>query len=79
MRSQQLEAPNEPLTLRETEVLAHLVKLASNQAIALELGCSVKTVEFHVSNILRKTKTASRMELVVKVLNSNPTEHDNRR
>jgi DNA-binding NarL/FixJ family response regulator len=32
--------------------------LHSNQALADTLGCTVKNVEFHMSNILRKTNTA---------------------
>lgn len=61
-------APHSDLTAREQQVLALIATLASNRAIATALGCSVKTVEFHVSNIFRKTSTASRLELVVKLL-----------
>jgi DNA-binding NarL/FixJ family response regulator len=55
---------NHRLTKRERTVLGELCRGLSNKEIALEIGCSVKTVEFHVSNILRKTGTPSRARLV---------------
>ena len=62
--------PKTHLTKGEQRVLDVLLAhpLDSNKALALALGCTVKNVEFHMSNILRKTKTASRMELIVKML-----------
>ncbi len=60
--------PKTELSPRETQVAEYLLKGASNEAISLELDRSIKTVEFHVSNILRKTGTASRLDLVVKTL-----------
>lgn len=49
------------LTHREREVLAFLVAGRSNGEIAKELFISDKTVSVHVSNILRKTGTTSRV------------------
>jgi DNA-binding CsgD family transcriptional regulator len=49
------------LTRREREVLAFLVAGRSNSEIAMELFISGKTVSVHVSNILRKTGTSSRV------------------
>jgi len=49
------------LTDREREVLAFLVAGRSNGEIAKELSISDKTVSVHVSNILRKTGTTSRV------------------
>jgi DNA-binding CsgD family transcriptional regulator/tetratricopeptide (TPR) repeat protein len=49
------------LTSREREVLAFLVAGRSNGEIAKELFISDKTVSVHVSNILRKTGTSSRV------------------
>jgi DNA-binding CsgD family transcriptional regulator len=49
------------LTGREREVLAFLVAGRSNGEIAKELFISDKTVSAHVSNILRKTGTTSRV------------------
>ena len=56
------------LTPREEAVLSHLVTGASNPDIAAKLRCSVRTVEFHVSNILRKAGETSRIGLIVKAL-----------
>jgi len=51
------------LTGREREVLAHLVAGRTYGEIARALVLSEKTVSAHVSNMLRKTGTASRVEL----------------
>lgn len=50
------------LTHREQEVLAHLVAGRSYGEIAAALFISEKTVSVHVSNLLRKTGTSSRVE-----------------
>jgi DNA-binding CsgD family transcriptional regulator len=54
--------PQVELTAREREVLACLVAGMSNQQVASALGISVRTVTVHVSNLLRKTSSASRTE-----------------
>lgn len=51
------------LTAREQEILGFLVAGRSNGEIAKELVISEKTVSVHVSNILRKTGTSSRLEV----------------
>ena len=51
------------LTGREREVLSHVVAGRTYAEIAHELFISEKTVSVHVSNLLRKTGTASRIEL----------------
>jgi DNA-binding CsgD family transcriptional regulator len=56
------------LSAREREVIALILHLNTNKAIATALGCSIKTVEYHVSNILRKTGLRSRTELIVRIL-----------
>ncbi|PZG04133.1 hypothetical protein C1I95_33435, partial [Micromonospora craterilacus] len=48
------------LTGREVEVLECLVAGMSNKQVARALGISVRTVTVHVSNLLRKTGSASR-------------------
>ncbi|WP_132298253.1 AAA family ATPase [Kribbella sp. VKM Ac-2568] len=50
------------LTPREREILAFLVAGRSNGEIAKALVISYTTVSVHVSNILRKTGTSSRVE-----------------
>jgi DNA-binding CsgD family transcriptional regulator len=51
------------LTPREREVLSHLVAGRTYAEIAHALVISEKTVSVHVSNLLRKTGTSSRIEL----------------
>lgn len=52
------------LTPREVEVLAILAEGAGNEAIALRLGCSVRTIETHVSRVLEKSGQGSRAALI---------------
>jgi DNA-binding NarL/FixJ family response regulator len=55
--------PGQPeLTARETEVLTCLAAGMSNKQVARSLGISIRTVAVHVSNLLRKTRSASRTE-----------------
>ena len=51
------------LTAREREVLRHIARGYLYKEIALRLGISVKTVEAHVSAVLRKLQLSSRHEL----------------
>jgi DNA-binding CsgD family transcriptional regulator len=51
------------LTPREREILAHIVAGRTYAEIARALVVSEKTVSVHVSNMLRKTSTANRVEL----------------
>jgi DNA-binding CsgD family transcriptional regulator len=53
------------LTARERDVLACLTKGMSNKEVARALGISVRTVGVHVSNLLRKTRSASRVDAAV--------------
>src|SRR5439155_1423297 len=50
------------LTAREIEVLSCLAAGMSNKQVARSLGISIRTVTVHVSNLLRKTRSASRTE-----------------
>jgi DNA-binding CsgD family transcriptional regulator len=52
------------LTAREREVLGHLVAGRTYAEIAAVLVLSEKTVSVHVSNMLRKTGSANRVELI---------------
>jgi DNA-binding CsgD family transcriptional regulator len=50
------------LTAREREVLACLAAGMSDKQVARSLGISIRTVNAHVSNLLRKTRLTSRTE-----------------
>jgi DNA-binding NarL/FixJ family response regulator len=56
------ERPAIELTSREVEVLSCLAAGMSNKQVATALGISIRTVTVHVSNLLRKTSSASRTE-----------------
>jgi DNA-binding NarL/FixJ family response regulator len=51
------------LTPREREVLRHLARGYLYKEIAQRLGISVKTVEAHVSAVLRKLQLSNRHQL----------------
>jgi DNA-binding NarL/FixJ family response regulator len=52
-----------PITAREKEILAQLARGRSNKEIAAALSICVRTVKFHVSNLLRKYEVSTRTEL----------------
>jgi two-component system, NarL family, response regulator YdfI len=56
----------EPLTSRESEVLALLAEGAGNREIAAKLSVSEHTAKFHVSSILSKLGAATRTEAVTR-------------
>jgi DNA-binding CsgD family transcriptional regulator len=56
------------LTRRETGVLGLLVSGDSNGLIAVKLGCSVRTVELHVTKILRKAQCEGRSDVIRRAL-----------
>jgi DNA-binding NarL/FixJ family response regulator len=58
--------PGEPLSERETEVLALVAEGAGNREIAARLGISENTAKFHVSSILSKLGAATRTEAVTR-------------
>jgi DNA-binding NarL/FixJ family response regulator len=53
------------LTKRQSEVLGLVVQGQSNREIADALGCSLRTVEIHLSAVFRKTGQSSRTKLVM--------------
>lgn len=53
-----------PRSRRESEILTHLARGASNKAIARDLGISVATVKLHVQSILRATGAKNRTEAI---------------
>lgn len=52
------------LSSRELQILQFVVKGLSNQKIAQQLEISKRTVDNHISNILKKTSSGNRVELV---------------
>jgi DNA-binding NarL/FixJ family response regulator len=63
------------LTQREREVLELLIKGFSNTEIGKELHLSPRTIEKHVSSLLRKSKSNNRIELVRLALESYLTSY----
>src|SRR5882672_11149903 len=64
------------LTAREQEVHGLLREGLANKAIADALGCSVRTVEFHITNLMRKVGVSSRLELVARGRRELPPSSD---
>ena len=54
------------LTAREAEVLARIVRGETNQDIARELGCTVRTVELHVTSLFTKAGVRNRATLLAR-------------
>lgn len=63
-RAQEVEAPVEALTPRETEVLQLIALGYTNRQISEKLHISVRTVETHRANLIGKLQMESRVELV---------------
>ena len=57
------QADADTLTAREQEVIQHIARGYLYKEIAQRLGISVKTVEAHVSSVLRKLQLSTRHEL----------------
>lgn len=53
------------LTGREREVLELVAKGMDNQSIAINLGISLKTTSFHITNLLSKLQLKSRQEAAI--------------
>ena len=62
-RAAATDAELDQLTAREREVLRHIARGYLYKEIALRLGISTKTVEAHVSAVLRKLQLSNRHEL----------------
>jgi DNA-binding NarL/FixJ family response regulator len=62
-RGEVIDAELDQLTPREREVLRHIARGYLYKEIAQRLGISVKTVEAHVSAVLRKLQLSTRHEL----------------
>jgi DNA-binding NarL/FixJ family response regulator len=62
------ETFDEPLTVREVQVLELLAEGLPNKSIARRLGISDQTVKFHVSSISSKLGAANRTDAVRRAL-----------
>ena len=58
-----LDPELDQLSPREREVLRHIARGYTYKEVARDLGISVKTVESHVSSVLRKLQLSTRHEL----------------
>ncbi len=58
------EAPHTPLTAREREIIQLLAEGRSNKEAAAVLGISVKTIEAHRANLMRKLRLRSLSDLI---------------
>ncbi|MHA0858165.1 response regulator [Paenibacillus sp. CMAA1364] len=65
IRHPQVEAAHKELTDREMDVLRLMAKGKSNQEIADELIIGIKTVKFHVTNILSKLSVDDRTQAAI--------------
>lgn len=54
-----------PLSMRETDILRHLMRGTSNKQIAMRLGIAEATVKVHVKGLLRKIDAANRTQAAV--------------
>ena len=58
---------NSQFSQREKEVTEVLLQGKSNKQIALALGISASTVEYHLKNIYKKLQVNSRTEAVLRL------------
>jgi len=62
-----MDIDSNQFTDREKDVVKLLLQGKSNKQIALELGISNRTVEFHLSNIYAKLRVTSRTEAILQL------------
>src|SRR5512141_2917200 len=67
MKEETPMSPLSRLSKREWEVVELLLQGKSNKLIALSLGISERTVEFHLKNVYAKFQVSSRIELILKL------------
>ncbi len=64
LRESQSQGKENQLTAREQEILAQVAQGLTNQGIAKNLCLSVKTVDTHVANLMKKTGVNKRTQLL---------------
>ena len=65
----------EPLTMREVEIIQYLARGYSNQDIAQDLHISIRTVATHVRNILGKLQLSNRTQAAVYAVEQKLVSH----
>lgn len=60
---ERFNAPDQPFTAREQQIVDFLRQGFSNRQIATAFSISERTVKFHVSNILNKSQISNRRQL----------------
>ncbi|BBN99681.1 response regulator [Sporolactobacillus terrae] len=60
--------PNEPLTAKELTILKYIANDLTNYEISKQLSISQRTVEYHISEILKKLGVESRVGAVVRAI-----------
>ncbi len=58
------------LSRRQREILVLATQGLTNKQMAFELGCCPKTIEVHVTGLLKKAGVARRNELVAKLIHT---------
>jgi DNA-binding NarL/FixJ family response regulator len=61
---EEVRCPGETLTPREREILAHIVHGETNSQIAASMSLSIKTVQWHRTNLMSKLDAHNAAELV---------------
>jgi two-component system, LuxR family, response regulator FixJ len=69
------QAAGSKLTKTENKVLKLILDGCSNKEIALKLGCALRTVEFHHTNIYRKLGVDNPVELTKKTMAMLPSKN----
>jgi DNA-binding NarL/FixJ family response regulator len=67
-RDERPTTANHPLTAREGEVLRLVLKARSNREIASELGIEERTVQAHVTRLMRKAGVNNRIGLTMQAM-----------
>jgi len=62
-----MHAVNKQFSVREKEIIEFLLQSKSNKQIALALGISESTVEYHLKNVYKKLQVNSRTEAVLQL------------
>jgi two-component system response regulator FixJ len=68
LKTDEIKARIDALSPREYEVMGKIVEAKTNKVIALELGLSPKTVDFHRSNVMEKMGVNGAVQLTTVIM-----------